>query len=79
MVKHPRLLPLLVSGISSDGVTAYLAIPYAAPPLPLGDQLGIFAFTDAGNPEVFVKVLDWGTAKPPGGHGGYVAGTSMGY
>ncbi len=32
--------------------------------LPQGDQFGFFYFSDAGNPEVFVKVLDWGADKP---------------
>ncbi len=32
--------------------------------LPQGDQFGFFYFSDPGNPEVFVKVLDWGADKP---------------
>jgi PKD repeat protein len=32
--------------------------------LPQDDQFGFFYFSDAGNPEVFVKVLDWGTSSP---------------
>ncbi|MCG3195269.1 MAG: hypothetical protein DIJKHBIC_04546 [Thermoanaerobaculia bacterium] len=32
--------------------------------LPQGDQFGFFYFSDPGNPEVFVKVLDWGADRP---------------
>ncbi len=35
-----------------------------ATPLPQDDQFGFFYFSDAGNPEVFVKVLDWGSSNP---------------
>lgn len=36
----------------------------AATPLPQDDQFGFFHFGDAGNPEVFVKALDWGASRP---------------
>ena len=32
--------------------------------LPQKDEFGFFYFTDAGNPEVFVKVLDFGPSSP---------------
>ena len=32
--------------------------------LPQGDQFGFFSFGSPVSPEVFVKVLDWGTAQP---------------
>jgi len=35
-----------------------------ATPLPQADQFGFFYFSDPGNPEVFVKVLDWGASTP---------------
>jgi subtilisin family serine protease len=35
-----------------------------ATPLPQDDQFGFFYIADAGNPEVFVKSLDWGASRP---------------
>lgn len=32
--------------------------------IPKGDQFGYFYFSDANNPEVFVKVLDFGSSSP---------------
>ena len=33
-------------------------------PIAKGDQFGYFYFFEAANPEVFVKVLDWGAEVP---------------
>lgn len=35
-----------------------------ATPIPQSDEFGYFYFSSKANPEVFVKVLDWGTIAP---------------
>ena len=58
---------LLANGQVSVSVTwksQYSGQGGVATPLPQDDQFGFFYFSDAGDPEVFVKVLDWGSSNP---------------
>lgn len=49
---------------SVDWRSPYTGEAGKASPIPQQDGFGYFYFTDKGNPEVFVKVLDWGANRP---------------
>lgn len=50
--------------VSVDWKSQYSGQTGQAVPLPQKDEFGFFYFTDKGNPEVFVKVLDFGETSP---------------
>ena len=76
MKKHllPKLAGLLVlTFASAPAVARAAAFPvvdtgqaacYDATPIPQNENFGYFSFADTANPEVFVKVLDFGEADP---------------